>query len=136
MKRESTLSLYLQIAESVRRLIASGESPHALLPQMASTLRRFTLAVRLYENADRQGRPISLKQALEQAGIKFKLHAAEAQLRQIGRLRAQQLLGWLLAADLELKDYNSPAPRARRVLETLIVRLSRQALPPALPRSG
>jgi DNA polymerase-3 subunit delta len=113
------------------RLIASGEEPHALLPQMASTLRRFTLAVRLYENASRQGQRCSLKQALEQAGIpKFKLHSAEAQLRQIGRVRARRLLGWLLAADLELKGYNSAPQRARCVIETLIVRLSRQAQPP------
>lgn len=113
------------------RLLASGEDPHALLPQMASTLRRFTMAVRLYENADRQGQRLSLKLALERAGIpKFKLHSAESQLRKIGRLRARQLLGWLLAADLELKGYNSTPQRARRVIETLIVRLSRQALPP------
>lgn len=113
------------------RLIAAGEDPHALLPQMASTLRRFTLAVRLYENASRQGQQLSLKLALEQVGIpKFKLRSAEDQLRQIGRVRARQLLGWLLAADLELKGYNSTAPRARRVLETLIVRLSHQAQPP------
>ena len=112
------------------RLLASGEDPHALLPQMASTLRRFTMAVRLYEDADHQGQRLSLKQALEQAGIpKFKLHSAESQLRQVGRIRARQLLGWLLAADLELKGYNSTPQRARRVIETLIVRLSRQALP-------
>ncbi len=119
------------------RLIASGEDPHALLPQMASTFRRFTLAVRLYENADRQGQRLSLKQALEQAGIpKFKLQSAEGQLRQIGRERARRLLGWLLAADLELKGYNSTPQRARRVIETLVVRLSRQASPPRQPPSA
>ena len=110
------------------RLIASGEEPHALLPQMASTLRRFAAAVRLYEDAERNRRRLSLKGALEQAGIpKFKLNSAEGQLRQIGRDRASQLFQWLLAADLELKGYNSTKERARRVIETLIVRLSRQA---------
>jgi hypothetical protein len=52
---------------------------------------------------------------------------AEAQLRQIGRPRAKQLYRWLLAADLALKGHNSSKDRARRELETLIVRLSRQA---------
>lgn len=112
------------------RLLASGEDPHAILPQMASTLRRFTMAVYLYEKASRRGQRLSLQQALEQTGIrKFNLQSAEAQLRQIGRIRARQLLGWLLAADLELKGYNSRPQQARRVIETLIVRLSRQALP-------
>jgi DNA polymerase-3 subunit delta len=88
------------------------------------------MAVRLYENAGRQGQRLSLKLALTQAGIpKFKLHSAETQLRQIGRVRARQLLSWLLAADLELKGHNSTPQRSRRVIETLIVRLSRQAQP-------
>lgn len=110
------------------RLIGAGEEPHALLPQMASTLRRFAAAVRLFEDAERRRQRMSLRMALEQAGIpKFKLNSAEEQLRRIGRDRARQLFGWLLAADLELKGHNSTKERARRVIETLIVRLSRQA---------
>lgn len=112
------------------RLIASGEEPHALLPQMASTLRRFAAAVTLYEHAERNRQRLSLKGALEQAGIpKFKLSVAEGQLRQLGRDRTSRMFQWLLAADLELKGYNSTKDRARRVIETLIVRLSRQAQP-------
>jgi hypothetical protein len=57
----------------------------------------------------------------------FKLNDAERQLKQIGRPRARQLYRQLLAADLELKGYNSTKDRARRVLETLIIRLSQQA---------
>jgi len=110
------------------RLLAAGEEPHALLPQMASTFRRFAAAARSYERAESQRRPISLRTALEQSGMPpFKLSAAEGQLKQIGRPRAKQLYGWLLAADLQLKGYNSTKDRARRVLETLIVRLAKKA---------
>jgi DNA polymerase-3 subunit delta len=118
--------------EQLDRLLAAGEEPHALLPQMASTFRRFALAVRMYDQAERRGRSMSLRQALEAAGmLSFKISDAERQLRQIGRPRARQLYPWLLAADLELKGYNSTKDRARRVLEILIVRLSRQAAPEA-----
>jgi DNA polymerase-3 subunit delta len=121
------------------RLLAAGEEPHALLPQMASTLRRFALAVRLFDRAERRGTPTTLRAALEQAGmLPFKLGDAERQLRQIGRPRARQLYRWLLAADLELKGYNSSKAAARRVIELLILRLSReaQAEPAAAGRGG
>lgn len=112
------------------RLLAAGEDPFALLPQMASTLRRFTSAARQYEYAELQRRPISLRTSLEQAGMPvFKIASAESQLKQLGRTRAKQLCRWLLAADLELKGHNSAKDRARRVLETLIVRLSKEAAP-------
>lgn len=112
------------------RLLAAGEEPHALLPQMASTLRRFAAAARTYEQAEQQRRPLSLRAALEESGMPvFKISTAENQLKQIGRPRAKQLFRWLLAADLELKGHNSAKDRARRVLETLIVRLAKQATP-------
>jgi DNA polymerase-3 subunit delta len=114
--------------EQLDRLLAAGEEAFGLLPQMASTFRKFALAVRLYDQAEQRRQPLSLRQALERAGMPpFKLGDAERQLRQIGRPRARQLYRWLLAADLEIKGYNSSKERARRVLETLIVRLSRQA---------
>jgi DNA polymerase-3 subunit delta len=115
------------------RLLAAGEEPHALLPQMASTLRRFAAAVRVFDQAEATGQRPSLRYALEQAGMPvFKLGDAESQLRQIGRPRARRLYRWLLAADLELKGHNSTKERARRVLETLIVRLSQAASAAAL----
>ncbi len=113
--------------DQLDRLLAAGEEPHALLPQMASTFRRFAAAARAFEQAEKQRRPISLRAALQQSGMPpFKLSAAEGQLKQIGRPRAKQLYRWLLAADLQLKGYNSTKERARRVLETLIVRLAKQ----------
>jgi len=116
--------------EQLDRLIAAGEEPHALLAQMASTFRRFALAARLYEEAEQRKQRISLRAALEQSAMPaFKLSQAENQLKQIGRPRARQLYRWLLAADLELKGHNSTKDRARRVLETLILRMAKQAAP-------
>lgn len=110
------------------RLLAAGEDPHGVLPQMASTLRRFALAVRLFDRAERRRHAMPLRAALQQAGVMhFKLEDSERQLRQMGRPRARQLYRWLLAADLELKDYNSSRTSARRVIELLILRLSREA---------
>ncbi len=116
--------------DQLDRLLAAGEEPQALLPQMASTLRRFAAAVRIYAEAEAAGKKISLRTALEHSGLPpFKMKAAEGQLRQIGRERAAQLHRWLLAADLQLKGYNSTKERSRRVLETLIVQLSQQMGP-------
>ena len=112
------------------RLIRAGEEPHALMPQMASTMRKFAMAASIIEQAERRRQRVSLNDALKQAGFPpFKLAAAEKQLRMIGRPRAKQLHRWLLASDLALKGHNSPKDRARRELETLIVRLSEQAQP-------
>jgi DNA polymerase-3 subunit delta len=114
--------------EQLDRLIAAGEDPHGLLPQMASTLRRFALALRMIERAERRGQRLALRDALARAGMMpFKLGDAERQLRQLGRPRVRQLYRWLLDADLQLKGYNSGKEPARRVLETLLVRLSREA---------
>jgi DNA polymerase III subunit delta len=107
------------------RLIAAGEKPHGVLPQMASSLRRFATAAQLIEVAEGEKRRLPLRDALSQAGVlPFKLNDAERQLRQIGRPRAKQLTRWLLAADLAVKGHNSSDDRARIELERLIVRLT------------
>jgi DNA polymerase-3 subunit delta len=107
------------------RLIAAGEKPHGLLPQMASSLRRFATAMDLIESTEAQRQRLPVRNALSQAGVlPFKLNDAERQLRQIGRPRARELTRWLLAADLAMKGHNSSDDRARIELERLIVRLS------------
>jgi DNA polymerase III subunit delta len=109
----------------LHRLIAAGEKPQGLLPQMGHSLRQLATATRLIEAAEATGSRLSLRSALEQAGVPpFKLATAERQLRQLGRERAKQLTGWLLAADLAMKGHNSADSRARLELERLIVRLS------------
>jgi DNA polymerase-3 subunit delta len=106
------------------RLIASGEKPHGLLPQMASSLRRFAAAIELIEAAEADRRRLPARDALAQAGVlPFKLADAERQLRQIGRRRARLLTQWLLAADLAVKGHHSADDRARIELERLIVQL-------------
>jgi DNA polymerase-3 subunit delta len=107
------------------RLITAGEKPHGLLPQMASTLRRFATATALIEEAETRRQRLPMRSALSQAGVPpFKLGDAERQLRQIGRARAKQLTRWLLAADLAIKSYNSADDAARIELERLIARLA------------
>ena len=111
--------------EQLGRLIAAGEKPQGLLPQMSHSLRQLAAATRLIEAAEAAGSRLSLQSALSQAGVPpFKLATAERQLRQLGRERAKQLTAWLLAADLAVKGPNSADARARIELERLIVRLS------------
>lgn len=112
--------------EQLDRLLRAGEQPIGLLAQVSSSLRRFSAATILIEQAEVAGRRPHLREALERAGImKFKLGDAERQLKQIGRVRARQLDDWLLESDLALKGHNSSPARARIELERLIVRLSR-----------
>ena len=111
--------------EQLGRLLASGEKPHGLLPQMSHSLRQLAAATQLVEAAEAAGGRLSLSSALQQAGVPpFKLATAERQLRQLGRERAKRLTAWLLAADLAIKGHNSSDARARFELERLIVRLS------------
>lgn len=108
------------------RLVSAGEKPHGLLPQMASSLRRFATAMALIDAADSRCQKLPLRNALSQAGVlPFKLNDAERQLRQIGRVRAAKLTRWLLATDLAIKSHNSADDAARIELERLIVRLAR-----------
>lgn len=109
----------------LERLLLAGEVPIALLAQISASLRRFAAAARLVEQAESARRPISLRQALDQAGFKpFVLGKAEGQLCHLGRARASQIYRWLLEADLALKGSSSAPARARLVMETLITRLA------------
>lgn len=111
--------------EQLGRLIAAGEKPHGLLPQMGHSLRQLAAATQMIESAETSGGRISLSSALQQAGVPpFKLSTAERQLRQLGRERARQLTSWLLAADVAIKGHNSADARARLELERLIVKLA------------
>lgn len=107
------------------RLLLAGEVPIALLAQISSSLRRLAAAARIVAQAERARRSISLRHALQEAGVKpFLLGKVEPQLRRLGRVRALELYHWLLEADLALKGTSSSPARSRLVLEQLIVRLS------------
>jgi DNA polymerase-3 subunit delta len=113
------------------QLLQSGTTPQAIFGAMSWSLRRFADATRLVQNHERRGGRIALPAALQQAGFrKFPpgaIERGERQLRQIGRHRGAALYRWLLDADLALKGSHSAPHRLRQVLETLIVRLSREA---------
>jgi DNA polymerase-3 subunit delta len=117
------------------RLILAGESPVALMGQIAWRFRQLAAAAQLAVQAQRAGQRVNLRHALEQVGVKTwqgAMEKAEANLRQLGARRAARLDRWLLEADLALKGSSSSGDRARLVLEQLFVRMSRQ-LSPAPP---
>jgi len=89
----------------------------------------YAAATRIADLAQAENRRVYLKTILTEAGMKIwpaAQQAAEQHLKQLTRARGRQLLGWLLDADLALIGRNSSGPRARMVLEELIVKLSRQ----------
>src|SRR5207237_1782986 len=82
----------------------------------------------IFEQAERAGRKIPLRDALSQAGLRDwplgNLAAAEKRLIQLTRRRAGQLYRWLLDLDLSLKGTHSPDHRARWALEQLVLRMA------------
>jgi DNA polymerase-3 subunit delta len=105
------------------RLLASGESPIGLLSQISASLRRLAAAARLVLQPGPSGRPLSLRAALEEVGVRsFFLAKSEQQLRHLGRERAGKLYRLLLQADLDLKGASALPPRL--VLERLVVQLA------------
>jgi DNA polymerase-3 subunit delta len=105
------------------RLLLAGEHPIAVLAQISASLRRLAAATQLILAEEKAGRRISVRDALQRAGVKsFVLQKSELQLRRLGRHRGDRLYGWLLEADLDLKGSSNLSPRA--VLERLVVRLS------------
>lgn len=113
----------------LERLLAAGETPIGLLGQVSASLRRLATATRLILQGETSGRPVPLRQALEQAGVRsFVLQKTERELRRLGRQRGVRLYQWLLEADLDLKGDSALPPRV--LLERLLIRL---AAPPEQP---
>src|SRR5262245_3022887 len=111
------------------RLLHAGEHPLALVGSLSWSLRRYAAATRIFEQAERAGHKIGLREALSQAGIRDwpmgNLAAAEKRLMQLGRKRAGQLYRWLLELDLSLKGTHSQDDRARWALEQLVFRMAK-----------
>ncbi|QDU88330.1 DNA polymerase III subunit delta [Pirellulimonas nuda] len=118
-------------AEALKQLdllLMAGDSSIGILAQASASLRRLATATQLFQQAESQGRRASLREAVQRAGTPpFALDKAERQLKQIGRDRGARLAGWLLEADLAMKDHSSKPHQARIVLERLLVQLSKQA---------
>jgi DNA polymerase-3 subunit delta len=112
------------------RLLHSGEHPLALLASISWSLRRYAAATRIYQQAERRGRRMPLKEALSQAGFRDwppgALKRAEERLIQLGRVRAGKLYRWLLETDLALKGSHSHESRGRLALEMLILKMAKQ----------
>src|SRR5437868_1865481 len=111
------------------RLLHAGEHPLALVGSLSWSLRRYAAATRIFEQAERAGRKIPLRDALSQAGLRDwplgNIAAAEKRLIQLTRRRAGQLYRWLLDLDLSLKGTHSPDHRARWALEQLVLRMAK-----------
>lgn len=109
--------------EQLERLLISGEHPIMILASAAATLRRFAAATRLVTFAQQQRRRISLRDALQEVGVKpFLLNRAESQLRRLGRPRAESLYTKLIEADLALKGDSRLDPRL--IIERLFIHLA------------
>jgi DNA polymerase-3 subunit delta len=115
------------------RLLHSGEHPLAIVGSLSWSLRRYALATRIFQQAERAGQKIALREAMTQAGFRDwpigTQAKAEKRLMQLGRHRAGQLYRWLLELDLSLKGSHSQDDRARWALEQLILRMAKK--PPA-----
>ncbi len=111
------------------RLLQSGEHPLALVGSISWSLRRYAAATRIFQQAERRGERMGLKDALTQAGVRDwpfgALAKNEDRLKQLGRQRASKIYRWLLELDLSLKGTHSADNRGRWALEQLILRMTK-----------
>jgi DNA polymerase III subunit delta len=115
--------------QQLDHLLHAGEHPLALVGSLSWSLRRYAAATRIYQQAERSGRKLPLREVLVQAGVKDwppgTLAKAEERLKHLGRQRAGQLYRWLLELDLSLKGSHSQDDRARWALEQLVLRMAK-----------
>ena len=115
------------------KLLHAGEHPLALVGSLGWSLRRYAAATRIFQQSERAGRKLPLREALAQAGFRDwpigSLAAAEKRLIQLGRKRGGKLYRWLLELDLALKGSHSQDDRARWALEQLVLRMAKQPNP-------
>jgi len=132
------LALAGKTAAAVRQLnalILAGEDAGNILRPIAPTLRKLAMATELILETERQNRKLSVRAALEKAGVGDKatnirwknqiIEKTEKQLIHLGRQRGTKLSNWLLQLDLDLKgDSKSGQSNPRLLLEMFIVKLS------------
>lgn len=113
------------------RLLQAGEHPLALFGALSWSLKRYAAATRVFQESERRGKRLGLRDALVQAGVKDwpagTLAKMEAGLKQLGRRRAGRIYRWLLDLDLSLKGTHSSDRRGRFALEHFLLRLARGA---------
>jgi DNA polymerase-3 subunit delta len=109
------------------RLLQSGDHPLALYGQLAWSLRRYVTANEIFQRHKRNDTPVSLHEALKQAGFRNwdgELDAADQRMKSMGRERIAKLCQWLLETDLALKGTHSNSTRGRFALEMLFAKLA------------
>lgn len=106
--------------ELLDKLLTAGEHPLKLLGGVNYVFRPVAKATEL----SRQGKPLA--EALTAGGVKpFNVQQMIPYLKRIGRPRAQRILTWLLAADLDLKG--ASALPERTIVERLLAQLAGRA---------
>ncbi len=112
------------------KLISGGQRPIALFPQMAWSLRQLAMATAVVDQLESLGKRPTPRDGLTSIGLKggpSNLQKSEAQMKQLGRVRARKLHSWLLKTDLRLKGSHSSDGPDRRALEELVCKLARQS---------
>ncbi len=110
------------------KLMSGGERAIALLPQLSWALRRLGVAVAVIEEKEARGGKCTVRDGIAASGFKGgpqDFTKAEAQIKQLGRKRCQQLLSWLLESDLRLKGSHSTEGRDRWALEELVLKMTK-----------
>ena len=124
------LALDGKTAEAIQQLnslIWGGADTVGILGQISSSLQKLATATELILDAERRGSKMSVREALEQVGVKgYFLSDTEARLRNLGRHRGAKLAKWLLQLNLALLG-DSKSDR-RVLLEKFIVNLSSKKL--------
>ncbi len=115
----------------IDHLLHAGEHPLAIVGSLSWSLRRYAAATRIFQQAERAGRKIPLREALTQAGFRDwppgELAKAEKRLIALGRQRGSRIYRWLLELDLALKGSHSLEERGRWALEQLVLRMATPA---------
>ena len=112
-------------------LMLAGEKAAGIVGQIASTLQKLAAATERVLDAERRNTKISVRSALEKAGVKpgFRdsyIGKMEKHLIHLGRHRGAKLSEWSLQLDHALKggSQGSDEQYKRLLLETFIVKLS------------
>lgn len=117
----------------IDRLIHAGENPLALFGQMSWSIRRYGVAARAFDRAEKDGQRIRLEQCIVKAGFRewnrTEIQNAARHLKRLGRKRALRIPQWLLETDLALKGSHSNPSRSRFAIEELCLKLAAQPLP-------
>ncbi len=103
-------------------LLSAGEQPIVIVAQLSANLRKLAMANRLYLDAQANGRGISFREAIAQAGVKtFVLQKTESQIRRLGIERMSMMLERLTQLDFDLKG--DSRLDSRTLLERFLLQL-------------